>query len=623
MHQQPISLQFARLVVLLLLAGGTLWEGLYTPVAQVAATGVLATAVLALGGRAVWSRKEIALWGAFGLAVALSLLKPAAAGTAVHGPLVAAGWVLAFTLGRIVTAEKEWLEALLARIWSWSGPVVVIGGMLLLPYQAVHHSGRLASVLGYPIAVGALGMLGLAGCLGLAGSSGRRRWVEPLLLYGNMLAILLSGSRGVWAASAVLLIVLSLRLHVLRSLLVPGLLAVAAALWAGPAIAQGQSLVGVIVSVVMGLTILVAPRFRSQAWIYAVIALVLWRAPGWSWLLGRAATLAEGSSIERLTFLRDGLTMVIQHPLGAGFRAWHPLHLQGASYGYYSTEAHSALVDLTLAFGWLGGAAFLGFLVVFLVRLGRPKAWSPVRTAILAGLAGLALHGLLDWTLSYALFAIPLWMGVGLSRTRSEPGVVVPRSVLGVFAGICLAAAVWLASSDVFTNLAQTEMSVGNHEAAGRHAAMAVAIQPWNDVAYATLAQANGADGGSQEALGAVARARQLGPHEPWYATLEGELLRSAGRPAEAAEAFRDAALLWPWEVNAYETALSAMIEMSLSAQIRGDLGVVDQIDAIGAGLLQSLDRQRRREPIRTPRKPMELKTAAIMQARAFFQPDR
>src|SRR5690606_5448942 len=92
-------------------------------------------------------------------------------------------------------------EVALSRFWAVTGALMAFGGLLLISFTPPHHSGRLASFLGYPIAVGMLGLLGLAGSL--PDLAAGRTWAAALAL-GCGLGLLLSGSRGVWLAALLL-----------------------------------------------------------------------------------------------------------------------------------------------------------------------------------------------------------------------------------------------------------------------------------------------------------------------------------------------------------------------------------------------------------------------------------
>lgn len=228
-------------VLLCILGAGAFWDGLYAPGQQLVGVVLAALLALLLRGAAPLARLEWLALLLLGAGVTGSLRSPAAAGVAAHGPAVAAGWVLAMVAGRVCaqrfTGEAE---ALLARFWALVGALMAFAGMAGISFTPPHHSGRLVSFLGYPIAVGVLGLLGLAGTL--PDLAAGRPWAAVLAL-GNGLGVLLSGSRGVWAVGLLLAAYLTWAAPdlVRRSLRRLGLAlgtALVAGLWAAPAVAQ-------------------------------------------------------------------------------------------------------------------------------------------------------------------------------------------------------------------------------------------------------------------------------------------------------------------------------------------------------------------------------------------------
>jgi len=620
--------------VLIGLALGAFWDGLYAPGQQM--VGVLLAAALALRAPSVrlhgseWLALLLLAAGAAG-----GLAAPAAAGAAAHGPVLVAGWALALIAGRSFRPGEA--EPALARFWAATGALLAFAGMLLISFTAPHHSGRLASFVGYPIAVGMAGLLGLAGAL--PDLAAGRRWA-PVLALGCALGLLLSGSRGVWAASALAVAYLAwAAADVLRAALArawPALLAAfAAALWAAPAV-QGRDAPRLwLVLLLALLTVAVAERFhhlravRLAVLTAALAALAL--APGWGWLWGRAAMLplTDTSSAERLIFLRDGLALAADLPRGAGYRAWSALHLQAASYPYYSAEVHSSLLDAALSFGWAGAAAFLLLYTRLLLGLRRGRAWPPARVAVLGGLGALVLHALVDWELSYGFFMFPLWFGFGLlgdGPVLAAPaavggrGWVWPRWLTAALAGLALAGALLLGAADAAVDLAAGSLSSGSPAASLRHAGAAVALAPWNDLAHGYRGAALAQFGRGEEALAALARARELGPREPWYARLQAEELGRQRRWDEAAAAWREYVRLWPWETEAYAAAVSAHLDYLERAQAAGDTAAAARLAKSGLAVLDKLERQKALEPGDAPRKGLEVDRPLFREARQVLE---
>ncbi|WP_374712739.1 hypothetical protein [Symbiobacterium terraclitae] len=626
--------EFIGYTALVGLALGAFWDGLYAPGQQMA--GVALAALLALTAPSVrLARSE---WLALLLAAAGSLgalAAPAALGTAAHGPVLVAGWLLAFIAGRSFRPGEA--EPALARFWAVTGALLAFAGLLLISFTPPHHSGRLASFLGYPIAVGMAGLLGLAGAL--PDLAAGRPWAAFLAL-GGALGVVLSGSRGVWAAAGLLGAFLAWAApRLLRDALPrawPSLLtAMAAALWAAPAVQARDAARLVLILLLALLTVALAFRFqrsglvRTAVLAAALTALVL--APGWPWLLGRASALplTDTSSAERLAFLSDGLSLAAGLPLGAGYRAWSALHLQAASYPYYAAEVHSSLLDAALSHGWAGAAGLALLTGRFLLGLRRARSWSADRSAALGGLGALAVHALVDWELSYGLFAMPLWFGFGLlgsdpagraSADRSnEPGWTWPRGLTAGLAGLALAGALLLGAGDAAVDLAARSLARGLPEVALRHAGAAAALNPWNDLAHAYRGAALIQSGQSEEGLRALARARALGPREPWYAALQAAELGRQGRWEEAAAAWADYVRLWPWETEAYAAAVTAHLEYLGRARAAGDAAAAARLAQHGLALLDALERQKALEPPDSPRRGLDTERPLFASARERF----
>jgi len=636
-------------VVLIGLGAGAFWDGLYAPGQQMVAAAL--AALFALAAPAVeLARTECAALLLMAAGTAGALARPAAAGAAAHGPVLVAGWMLALVAGRAFrTHRPDVAEAALARFWAVTATLMAFGGLLFISFIPPHHSGRLAAFLGYPIAVGMLGLLGLAGSL--PDLAAGRPWAAVLAL-GSGLGLLLSGSRGVWVAGLLLAGFLGWAAPAqVRACLPRAGRAIAAALaatvWAAPAVeAHDASRLWPIVALAL-LTLFVAEQFQHirtlRVGYILGIALAVITAPGWGWFWGRAATLplTDTSSAERLAFLRDGLALAADLPLGAGYRAWAALHLQAASYGYYSAEVHSALLDVALAFGWAGAAGFALLAARFLTGLRGARRWSWTRTAVLGGLGALIVHALIDWDLSYALFAFPLWFGFGLAggppapatsghapdragptadaRRQTGRAITWPRGLTALLAGAVLAGAVLLGAGDCLTELAARSYRLGAPEAALRHAGAAVALAPWNDLAHAYRGAALSQLDRGEEALAALARARRLGPHEPWYAQLVATELGRQGRWLEAAAEWAAYAQLWPWETDAWAQAVAAHLSYLDAAEAAGDPEAAARLAESGQGLLAALERQKAREPADAPRQGMDVDRPVFAEARQRF----
>lgn len=637
-------------VLAALMAAGAFWDGLYAPGQHLLAVGVLACASLVMHVRVRLSKWE---WAAVLFVLggaAISLWRAASPGVAVHGPVLAAGWLLALMVGRQVAGRAE---RALGHALALTSALMLFGGLAAISYLPAHHSGRLASFLGYPNAVGILGLLGFA-CSLPSGRPGR--WWRGSLACTGALAVFLSGSRGVWGAGMLLAgYLLWAASGLLRRGLAPAAWGFAAALWAGPAVAAGQrapalaaAAAGVVGALLTDWAAALVHAVRTDAppeaqtpraaawrrWVPllpgALWILALAAAPGWGWFLGRAGALplTEGSSVERWVILQDGLRLARDLPWGAGLKGWAALHLQHASYGYYAAEVHSAPLELAISFGWAAAAGFMLLLARFWWGLREGQTWPEERTALLGGLGALGIHALLDWDLSYGFFMLLLWVGFGLVEDSppAQDGAGSPehdaRPAAGghfwptvVLATGALLGVLVVGAGDLFTDLAGRSLAAGDAAAARQHAEVAVAVAPWNDQGHAALGQALAQAGEHEAAAAAFGRARRLAPYEPWYAELLGRELMAGGHLSAAAEAYRALPALWPWHVPAYERALDAHLTMLIQAEWQGDDRLAAEIRQSGRTILEALDRQKAREPAGMPRAPMELNTQTIRRA--------
>jgi O-antigen ligase len=134
----------------------------------------------------------------------------------------------------------------------------------------------------------------------------------------------------------------------------------------------------------------------------------------------------EGS---RLALWRDTLRMLPDFPLfGVGFNAFARAYYYGYQTfwrPYFFQAAHNEYLDLLLTTGVLGAALALWALAEILPPALRRALRSPADAGLLAGLAGLACHNLVDfnWQIqaNAATFAALLGLAVRpLDRARSE-----------------------------------------------------------------------------------------------------------------------------------------------------------------------------------------------------------
>lgn len=141
---------------------------------------------------------------------------------------------------------------------------------------------------------------------------------------------------------------------------------------------------------------------------------------------------------ERLTFYRDALKIIKDFPvLGIGGGGWATVFMAYQSYGYYSTQVHSWLMQVWLEGGTLALAALLAAVGSFAAMFFRLKnrLWAAgntreafVLTGAAVGAGAIFLHSLIDFNLSLAgltLFLtglIALLRSYGGETQAADPG---------------------------------------------------------------------------------------------------------------------------------------------------------------------------------------------------------
>lgn len=602
----------------LALVGAVALDGLYAPWAAAFAAALVGPclpfwerAPLHLSG-VEWRGGALLLGGAL-----LSLGRAVQPSMAVWGPLLLLSGLVWLLTGRLL-AQRERLTLLLSGL-ALLPAGLILHGLWLLQAGEVHQSGRLASALGYPIALGATGLVGVTiGCLKERQAAGGILWATGL--YGSGLALSLSGSRGLWVAGALTLLILLLgRPHWWRRLLLPLLTAGAVGLWMAPLVMARAPLLALLWCLGGGLFLLVA---RSR-WIWTIVPVgtTLFAQPGWAWLLGRTHLPGtESASVERLIFLRDAWSVVVAHPLGQGFRAWASVELTAASYPYWTGEVHSALMDVLLNWGWLGG---LGLLLL----LGRLwwGAWAlrradDARFALVVGVGGLALHGLVDWTLSYGLFAGLVAIGLGvIPPGQRPPSLELPRPLVALLGGLLAAGTILLGAGEWAASTAREALRQGAISQALGQAELARQLAPWHEEGWAVQGEALLASGQAARAVTALERAATLAPLEPWYPGQLAEARFASGDEVGGLQAYQTMVQRQPWAPEAYDRALAAHVDRYLSATLRHDDQMAGLVREGGMELLDLLDAQSAKVPPGAPRSWRTPDSATIRKARDLF----
>ncbi len=182
---------------------------------------------------------------------------------------------------------------------------------------------------------------------------------------------------------------------------------------------------------------------RSSRWIWAaalVVALIF--VVGWlsgSSVLDRLLTLrepmAEDTSGNRLTIVRDSLPIIRQHPwFGTGLGTFPTIY---PSYRSFYSESfvnagHNDYLQLIVETGLLGGLAFLWFAWVYtrgfarLVREWKFDQFATLQMAAAISCLGLLVHSVVDFNLhipaNAALFFVLLAISTGSARKENGVG---------------------------------------------------------------------------------------------------------------------------------------------------------------------------------------------------------
>ncbi len=404
------------------------------------ATGLLALAaawfLLRQKKYLVWSRQDILAAGLF-LAYCLSGLTAVDARSAVLEALKILACLTVYT----VTAHGGWSRRdydLLLQVIFWTSCGVSLLG-LGSALGAVDLAGgyvdsRVYSTFQYPNTlaayVGAMTVLGAY--LGQASQSRLGRLYSPALFL-SVLCLLATGSRGglgVFVLALPVTYVLLPRQEaggILKVLLQNLLLGFVAALVFVKFIAAGNTAGGwaVVLTGLSGTLVLQShkplPKLRTKTLILALCLVVG---------TGLAAYGAEGNDLlhrlqaaspqtlsfqERLSYYRDGLTMILERPVqGFGGGGW-ALYQRFQGYPYRASNPHNNLVKVGLESGLLGAVCYLGWWLNLGITAWRKRQQGEALPPLLfAALLILGLHSMMDFDFSYGFIALLVWSCGGI-----------------------------------------------------------------------------------------------------------------------------------------------------------------------------------------------------------------
>lgn len=278
------------------------------------------------------------------------------------------------------------------------------------------------------------------------------------------------------------------------------------------------------------------PRLAATA---AAAALVIVAATLF-WKFGHVYNLTgdlmrPGETTRRLYWWASGLEMFRDHPwLGVGignfpsaYRAYKIGSVQNTLY------AHNLVVGLLAETGVVGAASVAAFLLWGLLRLSRAKGEVAARWPFLLGLMTFALFGAIGLSLEYFanLVSCGLFLGI-LVAPLPERAWKPSRSLLIVFAALCLSAVPWLLSPFLASRAcvsAQQALLSGDVFSAAKEFAAAAETDPRSSDARSGWARA--------------LRARYASTHDP------KDLAAAVVRQQEAARLNRLQGTLW-WELG-------------------------------------------------------------------------
>lgn len=364
------------------------------------------------------------------------------------------------------------------------------------------------------------------------------------------------------------------------------------------------------------------PRLRVAAVAAALVVVpVAVLAPR----LDDLVTRAHGAS-SRIDEWRVAARVLIEHPLGIGPEGYRIAIADGVDAAYeraYDRDdalpdrAHSGPIDVALAGGVLGGAAWLA-LMVLLARRARHAITGPVGVVAPAHVAGMAAGVIAYGLAQLVLFPIgeidPVWWllaGAVVARRAApgpaEAGGPIPlRRLVGAGAGlaavVALVAGVLDLSADRHAQLAITALATDPQRAV-REVDRAVALRPDDThrrLLAALLHAARGTIAELERALDHARAAERWARNDPEVRTMVGTLLldlaAATGDPGDVAAARAH----WTAMVATDPHRASWQLDLGRAAALDGDADAartawqaavaLDPDDEQAAALLARLD---------------------------------
>lgn len=149
------------------------------------------------------------------------------------------------------------------------------------------------------------------------------------------------------------------------------------------------------------------------------------------------------SFTNRLTFYSDGLSMLLKHPFGLGYKGFQFYQGEVQSKEYAVTYVHNDLLQAALDFGIIIAIViFIGFILNFI------RKDLPLRNKVILGV--FAIHGLFDWDFQFIVLIMILVLITGdnsawvLDLEASKRGIIhLARGIAVLITAVCL----WIGSA--------------------------------------------------------------------------------------------------------------------------------------------------------------------------------
>ncbi len=455
-----ISLQKAEPALLILVAGlvlvAPLFRGLFFPAEQmIAFYGALALAIIMvlagyfrLGGLNALDLSLLALIAAFVLST-IGAVAPRAAVQFLITQLtfLALYWAVS-RLGRR-PEYRRWIVEILAFAPLLLALIGLGAAVGWVKYPSAVEGHRISSTLQYYNSLAAYLTAGLVFVAALRVGDDLpvwRRLYFSLIAYCALVATIFTYSRGGWLVLPLVILALFLlvpasrRQALVLTSLAPVFGALVTAVLFEPGFKANNS--GLMLNgLLVGAAVAIALD-RAADW-------VLKRTAGrerlvWAVIAGLAVVTLAIASVnmpagviqritqinfmdmsvqERLTFYRDAFKIIKDNPiLGIGGAGWASIFMSYQSYGYYSTQVHSWLMQVWLEGGTLALGALLMAVGSFAAMYFRlRKLLAPADGLLLTGAAvgsgTIFLHSLIDFNLSLAGLTLFLTALIALARS--------------------------------------------------------------------------------------------------------------------------------------------------------------------------------------------------------------